>query len=242
MPPGKAIPSSNDGKYCGFLPLDQPCLLTLRGRHELFTHVWTGRNNHEGLLENPLFAFALDTQLSDLDGKFDADWKVSPKTLMEYVSQVLCWRRICMLEDAGDGFSGSEYWQHRVFCFDAVQEDWAERTILGPAGSGKVLFDALALPRAAGDTDNPEYATAKELVWRLLTKSTMLKISHGTDITHTVQLGTLWDKAEGKDREHGSFAELLRYGSVHYRQKREEVVKRDALKSEFTMKKGLLEP
>ena len=72
----------------------------------------------------------------------------------------------------------------------------------------------------------------------------MQKITHGKHLTKSPALGILWDRQEneGKDVAPGTFAELLRYGSVHFEQEREEIEYVKARKPEHRIKKGLLEP
>ncbi|KAK6067346.1 capsule polysaccharide biosynthesis protein [Seiridium cupressi] len=210
--------------------------------HEIFTHLWIGHKNHEGLIENPLVAFGAEVNFDESRASnFSWDFAVPPKTVMEYISQVLSWRRLCMLEDAGDGFSGSDYWQNHVFCFDVLKEDWAAEDEIG--FSGEKIFDLLTLSRD-GDKTTEQYREAEKLVWRLLSQASMEKITHGKGLTKRVSLGILLDKPEneGKDRTPGTFAELLRYGAVHFRQKRENILQKEARKAVKTMKKGLLEP
>jgi len=212
--------------------------------HDLFTHLWKGHTNHEGLLNSPLLAFAADLSFDESRASnFTWDFKVDAKTVMEYITQVLCWTRLTMLEDAGDGFSSADYWQNHVLCIDVLQENWGAEAVVGFASGGQGIFELLSMERD-GDKSSEKYKKAEELVCRMLTKSSMQKITHGKGLTNTVALGVLWDlkENEGKDREPGTFAELLRYGSVHFRQKRESIVTMEAEKALKTMKKGVLEP
>ena len=146
-----------------------------------------------------------------------------------------------MLEDTGDGFSGTEYWQKKVLIFSALQEDWGAEATIG--FGGQLLFEALAT-RLDEPKDSKAYQDAYKMVWRLLTKSTMQKVTHGKNLTKTPALGVFWDAEEnqGKDIEPGTFAELLRYGTVHFEQTRESIEYMEAKKPEQTLKKGLLEP
>jgi hypothetical protein len=211
-------------------------------RHELFTHLWKGRKNYEGLIHNPLISFGKEMNFdASRASNFHWEFKVEPITVVEYVSQVLAWRRLCMLEDAGDGFSCTDYWQNNIFCFDTLREDWPAEHEIG--FSGKDLFDLLTLSRD-GDKTTEQYKKAEKLVWRLLSQASMEKITHGKGLTKSESLGILLDKVEndGKDRAPGTFAELFRYGSVHFRQKRNSILQMEARKPSKTMKKGVLEP
>ena len=72
----------------------------------------------------------------------------------------------------------------------------------------------------------------------------MQKITHGKNLTKTPALGVIWDEkeSEGKDVEPGTFADLLRYGSVHLEQIRESIHYVKGEKPELVISKGLLEP
>ena len=171
---------------------------------------------------------------------FHWEFKVEPRTVMEYIGQVLSWLRLCMLEEPNDGFNGAEYWANKVLLFDSLSEDWGAEATVG--FSGQDLFNVLETRRDAAPESN-EYQTAYKTIWRLLTRSSMQKITHGRNLTKSPALGILWDMEEnkGKDVAPGTFSELLRYGSVHFEQEREEIKYVKAQKPEYTIKKGLLE-
>ena len=97
--------------------------------------------------------------------------------------------------------------------------------------------------RLDADPDSPQYKKAYRTVWRLLTGSSMQKITHGKNLTKGVALGVLWDlkENEGVDVREGTFAELLRYGSVRFEQVGREVRYVEAERPEFRIRKGLLE-
>ena len=169
------------------------------------------------------------------------EFKVEPLTVMEYIGQVMAWLRLCMLEDPNDGFNGPEYYENKVLLFDSLSEDWGAEATIG--FSGQDLFDVLAT-RLDADPESKEYQAAYKTIWRVLTESSMQKITHGKNLTKGLALGVLWDMKvnEGKDIAPGTFSELLRYGSVHFEQEREEIKYVKAQKPEHTLKKGLLEP
>lgn len=78
----------------------------------------------------------------------------------------------------------------------------------------------------------------------MITQSVMQKITHGKELCHKPHCGTLLDlpENEGKDMAPGTFAELLRYGSVHLEQTREmHYIEAAVVESELILRKGLLE-
>ena len=171
---------------------------------------------------------------------FQWEFKVEPSTIMEYIGQVLAWMRLCMLDDPTDGFNGAEYYENKILLFDSLSEDWGAEETIG--FSGQDFFDVLATRRDV-DVESKEYRTAYKTIWRLLTQSSMQKITHGKNLTKGLALGMLLDMKEDeeKDMAPGTFAELLRYGSVHFEQEREAIKYVKAQKPTYTIKKGLLE-
>lgn len=186
-------------------------------------------------------AFAREIDLDEAkEADFSWDWTVDATTVIEYVSQMGCWRRVAMLEDAGDGFSGSDYWQTHVYTFSALREDQPAERLVG--FDSQNIFDLLTLRRDA--VNDPRHAEAEALVWDMLTTASMLKISHGVGLVKMPMLGVLLDcpENEGVDCAPGTFFELFRYGTVHFRQTRSDIFRVPATKAEKTMKKGVLEP
>jgi hypothetical protein len=211
-------------------------------RHDIFVHLWRNRNNPGGIIEDPLVAFGKEFKFEESEASnFHWDFKVEPVVVMNYISQVLAWLRLCMLEDPNDGFNGAEYFGEKILLFDSLAEDWGAEATVG--FTGQDLFNFLATKRDA-DPESEEHKLAYKATWRLLARSSMQKITHGKALTKSPALGILWDmpENEGKDVEPGTFAELLRYGSVYYEQDREEIKYVKAEKPEYRIKKGLLEP
>lgn len=178
--------------------------------------------------------------VKDINFEESADWawdfKIGPVQVMEYIAQVMCWRRLTMLEDTGDGFNASEYWQTRVLATDAGEEHWGAELVVGFRGTR--IYELLKLRRDV-DPESEDYKEAYKLVWRLLARSSMQKVTHGKGMTHTPHLGKLWDDNEGTDCASGTFGELLRWGTVHLRQKRESIRTKETVKSPLILKEGL---
>jgi hypothetical protein len=210
--------------------------------HDLFIYLWKGHTNYSGMIQSPLLSFALGLDFSESQKRgYNWEFIVEPLTVFEYITQVTAFLRLTMLEDAGDGFSCADYSVNNILWFDALEEDWGAETIVGYRGEDAT--NALATKLDA-DPASEEYKTAYKLVWRLLTKSSMQKITHGKNLTKTPAWGLIWDEKgnEGKDIEPGTFAELLRYGAVRFEQTRESIMYVEAEKPAQTMKKGVFEP
>lgn len=210
--------------------------------HELFIHLWRDQKNCDNIIENPLVEVigkAVDFSQSAARG-FHWEFTQTPQMVMGYIGQVLAWDRLCMLEDPHDGFDGRSYYAEKVLLFDSLTEDWSAEDTVG--FQGQALFDVLAT-KLDTDPTSKEYQLAYKAIWRLLTKASMQKITHGKGLTKTPALGVLWDmkENEGKDIEPGTFASLLRYGSVHFEQLRGSIDYVAAKKPEYVIAKGLLE-
>ncbi|KAF2724192.1 hypothetical protein K431DRAFT_282048 [Polychaeton citri CBS 116435] len=216
--------------------------------HDLFVHVWTGHTSAQGLADDPLISSAVDIVSEDMQAA-QGSWEVHVpyKTVMEYIGQLVCWQRVCMLEDAGDGFSGVDYWMNHVYLFDAVQETVGGETKVG--FDQQRMFRFLTMKRddsaAASAKRVPEhdYEPAKELTWYLLTSASMLKISRGSGLTRHKGFGAVLDEPENKDKhcEPDTFFELLRFGSLNFKQTREGFVTVKPSRPRVTLKKGLTE-
>lgn len=219
----------------------------IRRWHELFVHVWKGHNDSQGLLQNPLISFAAtldfaDSQANDLNW----DFNVEPQTVAEYVSQVMCWLRLTMLQPpegatGEDGFDCSEYWMQHVLVFNSLQECWGAELVVGFGNSLRII-ELLTVSRSA-DPESKDYKDAYALVWRLLTSSSTEKVTHGKGLTKATTLGTLLDMPENQDVDcrPGTFGELLRYGCVHFEQTRDDISLVKATRPKIIMRKGVLE-
>lgn len=216
----------------------------IKAWHDLFVSLWKGKVNHQGIMNNPLFAFAASLDLDESRAaKFHWDFAVEPHVVFEYVTQVVCWNRLCMLDkDQGDGFVPLRYWMQNVLIFDVLEECWGAEATLGFKGCGQKVFDLLKVPLDA-DEASAEFQEAQKLVWRLLSESSMQKVVHGKHLTHDVNLGELWDDPanEGSDCGQATFAELLRYGAENFEQTREAIRYVQAPTPSQTMEKDLFE-
>jgi hypothetical protein len=212
--------------------------------HEVMLHIYEGQTNCEGLSGHPLLSYVgSDIKIDPQALAFRFDWKVGLPVLIDYLIQVAAWNRVAILEDTETGFSGPEYWTNRVLLLDFATETGQPLLLTGTLGGGQRLLDLLSL-RVDDDEDSPDYELAKKVVWTTLADSSFYKIPHTTALTHQRQLGTLLSEKRNakKDCEPGTFAELLRYGAVNFKQKRRGPNICKVTKPAFTLRRGLLEP
>lgn len=210
-------------------------------RHDVFMAVWKGRTSPDGILEHPLIKFAKDMSVDELVARnFKLNWATPFNRVLEYMVQILCWARVAAIREPDGGFNGVEYARSKIRLRDALCEDLPAEAVIG--WNGEELFDLLSVKLTA-DPESEVYKKAYEVVWTILTTSSLQKVNHAAELTSTKSLGALWDmeQNEGKDHEPGTFAELLRYGSVHFQQNR-EVVHIKLPDADFVLDKGVLEP
>lgn len=173
---------------------------------------------------------------------FNWDWAIPPPATLECIGQIICWLRLTLIEDPTDGFSDIDYACNNILWFDALSEDWPAEELVG--WKGEDLFNVLAT-RLDAPPESGEFQKAQKVVWTLLANSRMEKVTHAGGLLKTPALGALWELPENvnKDREPGTFAELLRYGSVHFEQTKRVVkeVKIQRPAGELIMKKGIPE-
>ncbi|KAL2165005.1 hypothetical protein VTH06DRAFT_301 [Thermothelomyces fergusii] len=218
-------------------------------------------NNSEAQARPPAEA----PQQQKPSGRLDfLDWKVSMQELLDYGAQMVAWHRVALLEDPSDGFSGPDYWARHVLLLDFAPEMAMPTALLGVAKSGGArMLELLSMQRRdvrrgteededqqqqqqqeEEENDAAEHREAARVVWETLARSSFWKISHAKGLTHRPQLGTLLDAPEnaGRDRAPGTYMELLRHGTVHFRQTRPGPALRDPPRPPFTLRTRLLEP
>ncbi|KAF1973090.1 hypothetical protein BU23DRAFT_143066 [Bimuria novae-zelandiae CBS 107.79] len=210
--------------------------------HELFVYLWKGRGDWRGVVESKLIepiirSFEISRPAA---AGINWQWTVDPMQLLGYVGQVLAWHRVAWLKEPDGGFDGVEYYTKHALCFDALNEIWAAEKTLG--FDGAEVFKVFTTRRDT-DPESEDYKKAYKTAWRLLTRSSMQKITHGKGLTEDLHVGYLLDRNEGSDCAPGTFGELLRYGSVHFEQVRERVEYWDAYRidEKRVIHKGLLE-
>lgn len=211
-------------------------------RHDLFTHIWKDRTTYEGISTSPLLAFLAEMSLDDASKEnFSWDWKVDVTTVIEYVGQVSCWHRLCILEGSdSDPFNGYDYWMNKVMTINVQEENWGGEKTIGWDNFGQRFYDLMKI-KVDGDKESPEWQEAYKVTWRLLTKSSLQKTTRAKNLTHSKHLGAMWDENPGTDCLPGTFGELLRFGAENFKQTREEIVVMEPPKPKKTFKKGVFE-
>jgi hypothetical protein len=250
--------------------------------HELFLHLWEGRNNHDGVTADPLFHYYMvimakeqqekqlkkqqeeaekaRAQLDDTNTEAQThddskNGETGPEKKESDIPEEQAWHRLSSLEDAGDGFSGVDYWTNNMLLLDFAEE--ASKPVFNLSSKRKAESNlshaertmallSMQRTREPGTEDghsDEDFTEVEQAAWEALSTACFCKITHAKNLTHSKQLGSLMDEPgnAGKDRAPGSFWELLRHGSVHFRQKRETILLHEAPRPVHTLKTKLLE-
>lgn len=185
----------------------------IRRWHDVFLAIWKGQKDCIGLQHHPLLRQVKKVEVpKEMQVKFGID-----NSLMnDYVSHVLSFKRVRMLQDPTDGFDGVEYWSKHAYVLP-VQETFLAQIIC--QFDGQKQFDLLALPRENAEKKSEE---AETLVHSLLANASTMKLSHGLKNNKLVHLSKLWDLEENADADiaPGTYAAYLRWGSIHLEQTR----------------------
>ena len=209
----------------------------IRRWHDIYLALWDGVTESAGFHKHPLLSHI--PLISPPTSKMDfPDSKIAPELYSDYLAHFMCFDRLRALVDPADGFNGPEYFAEKMCLFDGLQELYLFDHTTGWSGSKQ--FELLSTPR---DVTNDNYTEAERLVEAVLANTAMIKLSHGPRGALDPLLATLWDEPRhhDKDNERGTFAEYLRYGSVHFKQTRAmQPAKLEA--TEGILHIGVLEP
>lgn len=179
--------------------------------HAVYLAIWEGRTDCIGSQQHPLLRQVDKVQVpKDLCEKYGIDNDL----MNDYVAHALAFKRVRMVQDPTDGWDGPAYWENHAFVL-AVQETFLGQILCG--FDGQRQYDLLALPRASQDPD------AEHMVDQLLTNASTMKLSHGLKNNKMLHLSKIWDRPENADADiaAGTYAEYLRWGSVHLEQTRD---------------------
>jgi len=218
----------------------------IKAWHTLFTEIWKGRTNCKGVVDHPLMNtfMSVDEMLAMVLAIGLPAPSVDNKWVAEYLAQFICWCRTARLDpDSESEFKGADYWETKILTIDGREEMLPSVKSIGSFDNQR-LFDLLSMRLDVADKENnPDYQAAHRMVWNILSEGSMEKVIRAKKMYPTDMLGGLWDKPENhtKDHEEGTFAGLLRYGTVHFRQKRDTIKVLPAAPVAQRLKKGVLE-
>ncbi|KAH8750216.1 capsule polysaccharide biosynthesis protein [Diaporthe sp. PMI_573] len=196
----------------------------VRRWHATFLHVWGEATHCEGLSKHPLLRhlkpYAAPTDTLIMNENHEAVSK--SRAIMDYGAQVHCLERLRDLVDADDGWDGRACVENTTFLLPALREMWyyQERTQF----LGHRQFELLTTSCDSA-ADPQRRAEALAFVEDMLANTMVMKFCHGLKDAMASSLADLWDDPANADADNapGTFAEYLRWGTVHLRQTRELV-------------------
>ncbi|RFU27067.1 hypothetical protein B7463_g9264, partial [Scytalidium lignicola] len=185
--------------------------------HDIFKEVWKDRNDSTDMHTHPLFQHLPGFQppVQKLEA---TDLTVTYGQFLDYLSHNLCFERLIHLQDPSDGWDGVGYNEKHILWFDAMQETYYAQKLTG--WDGRKQFDLLATMKIDVVHDE-KFKEAEAFVEDVMAHSATMKLSHGLPSSKEY-LAVIWDKDSTGviDNAAGSFAEYIRYGSVHFEQTR----------------------
>ncbi|KAF1972060.1 hypothetical protein BU23DRAFT_644760 [Bimuria novae-zelandiae CBS 107.79] len=210
---------------------------TVKRWHDVYCKLWEGKTSAEGFSKDPLLAHLppLQVQLEKLNCP---PLLIPTEALGDYLAHFLALERLQRLQDPTDGFDGADYFANKVFLLKAEDHLYYAQRITGWDGRKQYnMLTTKASPAADG------YTEANDFVDSVLQHSVMMKLSHGPPCG-LENLASIWDEEEHKEDDiaTGTFAEYLRYGSVHWNPKKATVSPTPLPKPAQVYVAGLLEP
>lgn len=184
--------------------------------HDVYCKLWEGRTSVEGFHQHPLLAHLppLQVQIEQLECP---PLLLPTEALGDYLAHFLAFERLHHLRDPNDGFDGADYFANKIFLLNAEDHLYYAQRISG--WDGRKQYNMLATKVSFDSATADGYAQAKDFVDNVLQHSVMMKLSHGPPCG-LENLASIWDEDEHKDDDiaEGTFADYLRYGSVHWQQ------------------------
>lgn len=212
--------------------------------HDIYLTMWIGVTNADGFHKHPLLRHLplLNPPLSK--SKLELD--VTMESFTDYLAQSVALERLRKLVDPSDGFDGPKYYRENILFARAMQETFYVQP--KTKWSGPLQLSYLATRRdvlngSESDEVRERWLAAQEFVHDALANTSTLKLSHGHPGGKDF-LADLLDQPENEnaDCEPGTFAEYLRWGSVHLDQTREMVPYKIDNSKDKVYYIGILEP
>ncbi|PHH89626.1 hypothetical protein CDD83_5642 [Cordyceps sp. RAO-2017] len=219
------------GLYASFRPNEQlmiNSLIAAKRRnpfilcwHDTYKALWAGgATNSHNFHKHPLFRHrpplaAIAPLEPDREEYGSREARV--EALNDYLGQTMVMEALCRAEED----SWSEYYARHVYLLPSTRDMFYLQAATGWCGERQHRL--LSAKRRRSDTAPDEtWREAEALVVQILSRASTLKLPHHHGLVKT-QLADIWDRDENREADiaEGSFAEYLRYGSVHFVQSRD---------------------
>lgn len=194
--------------------------------HDIYAAMWTGGvTNADGFHKHPLLRHLplLNPPLSSSNLELD----VTMETFTDYLAHFVALERLRKLIDPNDGFNGPKYYRENILFAKAMEETFyvqPKTKWSGPRQFAYLATRRMEQSNGQPDNYNEKQREAQDFVHDALANSSTMKLSHGYPGGKDF-LADLWDLPENEnaDCEPGTFAEYLRWASVHLDQTRKMI-------------------
>lgn len=180
---------------------------------DMFLGLWEDATNTIGFHRKELFA--------KLPHITSPSPELTAGDMIDYGAHVACINLVRDSVDEPSGWNGVEYYKKHMLLHDGEKEMALLQALT--AWDGKLEFELLSRKRSGeGAVVDESWVAADELVKNVITNSALLKLSHGPKGMFRYTLAGFWDREENHDADvaPGTFAEYLRFASLHYEQSR----------------------
>lgn len=205
--------------------------------HDIYCKLWEGKTSAEGFSSHPILAHLspLQVQLERLNCP---PLLIPTEALGDYLAHFLAFERLQCLIDPSDGFDGAGYFMSKIFLIKAEDHLYYAQRITG--WDGRKQYNMLT---TKVDSEAKGYAEAKGFVESILRHSVMMKLSHGPPCG-LENLASIWDQEDHSEDDiaTGTFANYLRYGSVHWNLEQAAVCPTYLPRPARVFSAGVLEP
>lgn len=183
--------------------------------HEVFSAVMNDRTSSLDVRLDPLFAHLTPFTLPG----FTSSIKASADAIGDYFAQFTAAGRLFALVDSSVGWDGPRFFQENLMLF-TIDEMFTQNFLTD--WSGELQFAHLSRPRIEPvDRTDLDQLASETFVETCLERSLIIKMSQGI-IPEPIPLAKIWNRSENENADiaPGTWAEYLRWGSVHLDQDR----------------------
>ncbi|KAK6079470.1 capsule polysaccharide biosynthesis protein [Seiridium cupressi] len=201
------------GSFGNYMLAARKNCLFIKNWHDSYKELWKDRTNANGFHKLPLVQ---DIGLAE--GMADWNFQDKIRVMSDYVAHMLLGDRTRSLLDVSTGWNGREFFKNRVFMVEGIYNG-----ILGAIKTdydGHKQVELFTTP--LDETVTEKRQAAEAFVIEMLEKSHMYKVYHNS-AGGLPALGDLVKKEGFRDADHrsGTFGEMYRYGTVHWRSTRQ---------------------
>ncbi|PYH44624.1 glycosyltransferase [Aspergillus saccharolyticus JOP 1030-1] len=188
--------------------------------HKLLLKLWEGQTCTDGMHASPLLK---GVPLMGGSFKIEEDGHIineeeASKLLTDYIIQGQVMSMVMGLVDEEDGWNGPEYIRDHLYGIEFMEGSQLINEFTQWDGRQAFELMSLSVPKA-GEAETDEQKRAREVVEGCLAKSFGFKLAHGLILrVYKETLGSLWRKYDGSDNVVGTYAHMLRHGTVYWNQ------------------------